>query len=213
LPDGARFCMACGTSVSVEAPAGQTTRRTVTVLFCDLSRSTAMGETHDPELMRAVVTSYFETVSGVIETHGGTVEKFIGDAVMAVFGITRLHEDDALRAVRAAVAVRRAVDQLNLDLRRDRGLEIAVRLGLETGEVVIGDGSRGTVATGDAVNVAARLEQAAQPSEILVGPGTWALVHAWAQADAVAPLSLKGKAVDTTAWRLRTVSPTDHERS
>src|SRR5690349_22881103 len=100
-------------------------------------------------------------MQAIVERHGGSVEKFIGDAVMAVFGVPVLHEDDAVRAVRAADAARAAVRALNDELERAHGLRLAVRLGVETGEVVVGDGSRGTVATGDAVNVAARLEQVA----------------------------------------------------
>ncbi len=202
LPAAAAFCPTCGRPVKRATTPSETVRRTVTAVFCDLSGSTALGETRDPELMRTVVTRYFEAVSAVMEQHGGTVEKFIGDAVMSVFGIPELHEDDALRAVRAAAGARDAVAQLNEQLEREHGLRIAVRHGVETGEVVIGDGSRGTVATGDAVNVAARLEQAAAPGEILVGPGTWRLVRDMAHAEAVGPLSMHGKQDGVPAWRL-----------
>src|SRR5436190_3325462 len=135
-------------------------RRTVTVLFADVADSTPLGERLDPESLRRVMTRFFECVSGVLERHGGTVEKFIGDAVMAVFGIPELHEDDALRAVRAAAELRGALAVLNDELERDRGVTIATRTGVNTGEVVAGDPSAGqTLVTGDAVNTAARLEQ------------------------------------------------------
>src|SRR5919205_2989561 len=124
-------------------------RKTVTVLFCDVAGSTALGESTDPEVLRALLARYFERMKGIIERHGGTVEKFIGDAVMAVFGVPQVHEDDALRAVRAAVEMRDALPALG----------VKARIGVKTGEVVTGTGER--LATGDAVNVAARLEQAA----------------------------------------------------
>ena len=154
--DGARFCSACGAELAPAAPAREQ-RKIVTVLFCDLVGSTALGETLDPERLRALLARYFERMKGIVERHGGSVEKFIGDAVMAVFGVPVVHEDDALRAVRAAVEMRDALPELGLE----------GRIGVTTGEVVTGTEER--LATGDAVNVAARLEQAAQPGEVLVG--------------------------------------------
>ena len=139
------------------APASREQRKTVTVLFCDVTGSTALGESTDPEALRALLARYFERMKGIVESHGGTVEKFIGDAVMAVFGVPQVHEDDALRACRAAVEMREALPELG----------VQARIGLNTGEVVTGTEER--LATGDAVNVAARLEQAAQPGEILIG--------------------------------------------
>ena len=121
-------------------------RKVVTVLFCDVAGSTALGESLDPEALRAVMSSYFDVARAAIERHGGTLEKFIGDAVMAVFGVPTVREDDALRAVRAAEELR-------------DGVEIDVRIGVNTGGVVTGTGD--TLVTGDAVNVAARLEQSA----------------------------------------------------
>src|SRR5919201_369516 len=132
-------------------------RKIVTVLFTDVAGSTALGERLDPELLRNVMWRYFETVQAALERHGATVEKFIGDAVMAVFGVPLVHEDDALRTCRAAVEMREAMPELG----------VQGRIGIATGEVVTGTEER--LATGDAVNVAARLEQAAQPGEILVG--------------------------------------------
>ncbi len=205
LPPTARFCPSCGRA-AIDLPATEeTVRRTVTVVFCDLTGSTALGESHDPELMRSVVTRYFAAVSEVMLQHGGTVEKFIGDAVMTVFGVPETHEDDALRAVRAADGARAAVERMNDELQQVHGLRLSVRLGVETGEVVVGDGTRGTVATGDAVNVAARLEQAAAPGEVLVGPVAWRLVRDLATGDLLEPVLLRGKAASVPAWRLTAV--------
>src|SRR3954466_15216302 len=159
---GARFCSACGTQLAVVAP--REVRKTVTLLFCDVAGSTAMGERLDPETMRRLMARYFESAREILERHGATVEKFIGDAVMAVFRIPQVHEDDALRAARAAVEMRDALPELG----------VAARIGLNTGEVVVGTAER--LATGDAVNVAARLTQAAEPGEILLGQATHDLV-------------------------------------
>ena len=168
----------------------QQQRKTVSILFCDLTSSTALGETVDPERLRALLARYFERMKAIVERHGGSVEKFIGDAVMAVFGVPVLHEDDALRAVRAAVEMRDALPELGL-----RG-----RIGVMTGEVVTGTEER--LATGDAVNVAARLEQAAQPGEVLIGQATLALVRGAAEVEPIEPLELKGKAKPVSAYRL-----------
>ena len=142
-----RFCNSCAAPLA--APASREQRKTVTVLFCDVTGSTAFGESTDPEALRALLARYFERMKGIVESHGGTVEKFIGDAVMAVFGVPQVHEDDALRACRAAVEMRDALPELG----------VQARIGVNTGEVVTGTEER--LATGDAVNVAARLEQAA----------------------------------------------------
>src|ERR687884_1515545 len=136
-------------------------RKTVTVLFADVADSTGLGERLDPESVRGVMSQWFDEAKHVVERHGGTVEKFIGDAVMAVFGVPQLHEDDALRALRAAAELRLALSSLNEQLERTRGVKIAVRVGLNTGEVVAGDATSSTLVTGDAVNVAKRLEEAA----------------------------------------------------
>jgi class 3 adenylate cyclase/tetratricopeptide (TPR) repeat protein len=202
-PPGFRFCGSCG--AALEAPRGEAreTRKTVTVVFCDVTGSTALGERLDPESLRSVMARYFEAMRGVIEHHGGTVEKFIGDAVMAVFGVPVLHEDDALRAVRAAADMREALAELNQELERDFGTTLLVRIGVNTGQVVTGTEER--LATGDAVNVAARLEQAAEPGEILVGPETHALVRDAVDAERVQPLELKGKSESLTPFRLLSV--------
>ncbi|TML71149.1 MAG: hypothetical protein E6G14_02895 [Actinobacteria bacterium] len=167
--EGARFCDTCGAALH-ETPTVREQRKTVSVLFCDVTGSTALGERLDPESLRRVLARYFEIASAAVERHGGTVEKFIGDAVMAVFGVPVVHEDDALRAVRAAAEIREALETLNAELERDFGTTLSIRFGVTTGEVVTGTEER--LATGDAVNVAARLEQAAEPGDILLGEET-----------------------------------------
>jgi class 3 adenylate cyclase/tetratricopeptide (TPR) repeat protein len=200
---GARFCEACGVALGGAEAAGEQ-RKTVTVLFCDVTGSTALGERLDPESLRAVMARYFDRARLVVERHGGSVEKFIGDAVMAVFGIPVLHEDDALRAVRAAAELRDGLAGLNEGLVRDFGTTLDLRIGVNTGEVVTGT-EEWRLATGDAVNVTARLEQAAQPGEILLGAETWALVRDAIVAVAMEPLELKGKAAPVAAYRLVSV--------
>ena len=181
-------------------PSSRDVRKTVTVLFCDVTGSTAMGERLDPESTRRVMTRYFESMREAIERHGGTVEKFIGDAVMAVFGVPVVHEDDALRAVRAAADMRAALGELNDELERDWGVTIESRIGVNTGEVVAGEGD--SLTTGDAVNVAARLEQGAAPGETLLGETTYRLVRDAVLADPVEPLDAKGKSEPVLAVRL-----------
>jgi class 3 adenylate cyclase/tetratricopeptide (TPR) repeat protein len=175
-------------------------RKTVTVVFCDVTGSTAMGEQLDPESTRRVMARFYDAMRAAIERHGGTVEKFIGDAVMAVFGIPVVHEDDALRAVRAAADMRTELARLNEELERDWGVRIESRIGVNTGEVVAGEGE--TLAVGDAVNVAARLEQAAAPGETLLGESTHRLVRDAVEAEAVEPVEAKGKSEPLTAFRL-----------
>src|SRR6266511_3001584 len=156
-----KFCPECGASAVAEVQPREQ-RKTVTVLFCDVTGSTALGESTDPEALRAVLARYFERMKGIIESHGGTVEKFIGDAVMAVFGLPVLHEDDALRAVRAAYEMKQRLARLNDTLETRWGVRLENRTGVNTGEVVAGDVTAGQrLVTGDAVNTAARLEQAA----------------------------------------------------
>src|SRR5215207_5168621 len=146
------FCPHCGAELAEAVPARER-RKTVTVLFCDVTGSTALGESLDPEALRGLLARYFERMKGIVERYGGTVEKFIGDAVMAVFGIPVLHEDDALRAVRAAAEMREALKKLNDELERERGVQLQVRTGVMTGEVIAGDPSAGQAfVTGDAAN-------------------------------------------------------------
>jgi class 3 adenylate cyclase len=196
--DAFSVCTQCGAPAADAAPGEQ--RKRVTVLFCDVIASTELGERLDPETLRRVLSRYFETAKQVVEDHGGTVEKFVGDAVMAVFGVPVLHEDDAWRAAQAAAALREATASLNEELAREYGTRLALRIGVNTGEVVTGTHER--LATGDAVNLAARLEQAAAPDEILIGAETLALVRRAVVAEPLPPLTVKGKTAPVTAWRL-----------
>jgi class 3 adenylate cyclase/tetratricopeptide (TPR) repeat protein len=174
-------------------------RKTVTVVFCDVVGSTELGERFDPEVLQAVMSRFYAAVRGPVERHGGTVEKVIGDALVAVFGIPVVHEDDALRAVRAALEARAAVAAMG---------EIEARIGVNTGDVLARDPTLGeSLVVGDAVNVAARLEQAAAPGEVLVGEDTWALVRHAARGERVAPIAAKGKREPLVAWRLDAVDP------
>ncbi|HEY5024040.1 MAG TPA: adenylate/guanylate cyclase domain-containing protein [Acidimicrobiales bacterium] len=200
--DGAKFCAECGAKLPVDN--ADDVRKTVTALFCDLVGSTSLGERTDPESLRALLERYFAVMRTALERHGGKVEKFIGDAVVAFFGVAVTREDDALRAVRAALDMHRDLDELNPELVERWGVELAVRIGVNTGEVLVSGSADHTV--GDAVNVAARLEQAAGVGEVLVGETTWRLVRDWAEAEPVAPLELKGKQEAVPAWRVVTVA-------
>ena len=204
-PERARFCLECGAALPDRAPAGEV-RKVVTILFSDVSGSTALGERLDPEAVRTVMGHYFSAARQAIEFHGGTVEKFIGDAVMAVFGIPQLHEDDAIRAVRAADAMRRNLRTLNEELKRQHGLELLTRTGINTGEVIAGDPGTQTLVTGDAVNTAARLEQAAEPGTIVIGELTYRLAHEAIDATPLDAVHAKGKAEPVRAYRVDRVS-------
>ena len=183
-------------------------RRTVTIVFADLSGSTALGEALDPEALRSVLARYFDVLRTALEHHDGVVEKYIGDAVMAVFGLSKLHEDDALRAVRAAAEARDRLVALNDEIEAELGVALGARIGVNTGEVAAGEGDeRQQLVTGDAVNVAARLEQAARPGEVLLGYETFRLVRDAVRVDELDPLELKGKAEPVAAFRLVEVLP------
>jgi predicted ATPase/class 3 adenylate cyclase len=207
-PERFAFCGVCGTRLAEQPPQPQEARKTVTVVFCDLVGSTALGERLDSESLREMMDRYFTEMKRILERHGGIVEKYIGDAIMAIFGLPRAHEDDALRAVRATAEMGVALERLNTELERDWGVRLANRTGVNTGEVVVGDPSSGQrLATGDAVNVAARLEQAAPPGCVLVGEPTYRLVKDAADVEAVDPLALKGKSDRLPAFRLVEVRP------
>src|SRR5438045_4853521 len=165
-------------------------RKLATVLFVDLVDSTALVAGADPEVVRRRVQKYFERVSKCVTTHGGIVEKFAGDAVMAAFGIPQAHEDDAERAVRAGLAMLDSVHELELE----------ARIGIESGEVVA-DESDSTFATGEAVNVAARLQQAAEPGQVLLGPGAHRLTLGRIEVEDLGPVELKGLDKPLWAWR------------
>lgn len=200
---GAKFCNECGNRFDAPVVQAREVRKIVTIMFTDLAGSTALGERMDPEALRNLMGRYFAAMRPIIDRHGGTVEKFIGDAIMAVFGIPILHEDDALRAVRAAQEMREQLELLNMELERETGLRIENRTGVNTGQVVAGDPTAGqTLVTGDAVNTAARLEQAAGPTEILLGSLTYRLVRDAVQVERLPGIDAKGKALPVAAWRL-----------
>jgi class 3 adenylate cyclase len=184
------------------------TRKTVTVLFADVTGSTELGERLDTETLSRVMARYFESVRKVLERHGGTVQKFIGDAVMAVFGIPVVHEDDALRAVRAASDLGGGLVELNGELERDWGVALQVRIGVNTGEVMAGNpGVDNALVVGDAVNIAARLQQTAAPGDIVIGQLTWRLVRDAVVVEPLVPLAVKGKGGRLPAYRLLAARP------
>ncbi len=204
----ARFCRACGTALAARSAPDAEARKTVTVVFSDVVGSTLLGHGLDPESLLQIMARYFEAMRLAIERHGGHVEKFIGDAVMAVFGIPQVHEDDALRAVRAAAEMRAALEELNAELERAWGFVLEARTGVNTGEVFIGDRTRGQdPILGDPVNIAARLEQTAAPGQILLGESTYHLVRDAVSATTVGPLAVKGKPEPLVAWELHEVVP------
>jgi class 3 adenylate cyclase/tetratricopeptide (TPR) repeat protein len=188
-------------------------RKIVSVLFSDVTGSTSLGERLDPEAVRLVMGRYFDTARTAVERHGGIVEKFIGDAVMAIFGIPLVHEDDALRAVRAGAELQEALRTLDAEL-EPSGVVLGVRVGIESGEVVAGVSGQGsTLVTGDPVNVAARLEQAAAPGEVLLGAGTLGMLGDAAVVEPLEPLALKGKSSPVPAFRLISVSTRTADRA
>ena len=202
LSPDVRFCPACGTQVPESLLPGEERKR-VTVLFADLAGSTGLGEQLDPEHLKEVMDPFFQKMRAELEAEGGTVEKFIGDAVMAVFGVPAVHEDDATRALRAALRMRRALDRLNRSLEESHGIRLAMRTGVNTGEVVartVPRPGQGLV-TGDAVNVAARLEQRAESGQILVGERT-ARAARGLRLEPIGPLTLKGKEEPVVAYEV-----------
>jgi predicted ATPase/class 3 adenylate cyclase len=202
-PDDARFCSTCGSPLAARPFFDRGARKTVTAVFADIAGSTEIGGRLDPETVQHVMARYFRTTRRVLERHGGTVEKFIGDAVMAVFGIPVVHEDDALRATRAAVEMAESLRVLNDELKQRWDVSLEVRVGVTTGEVVAGDPSGGQAfATGNAINLAARLQQAAAPGEILIGETTRRLLGDRVTVAEVAPLLVKGKSSLVNAFRV-----------
>jgi len=194
-PAAASFCMGCGGPLGATASAHEV-RKTVTALFCDLVGSTTLGEQHDPEVLRPILEQYFATMREAVERHGGRVEKFIGDAVSAVFGLPVAHEDDALRGVRAAMEMQARLGQLA----SGSAIPLAARIGVTTGEVLVPGG--GAPLIGDAMNTAARLQANAEPSTVLIGEPTFRLVRDAVIAEPVERLILKGKAEPVPAYRV-----------
>ena len=201
LVPGARFCDSCGTPVAdgVAAPSSPAARKVVTILFADLVGSTALEERMDAESVRTILDRFYASMRNEVERFGGRVVKFTGDGVMAVFGVPDVREDDALRAVDAAIAMREDLERLADDL----GLPLGLRIGINTGEVVVSDTDQDVV--GDCVNVASRLEGAAGTNEIFVGEDTWRLTRATSRYEVVPPLTLKGKSEPVPAYRLSAV--------
>ncbi|HYY80806.1 MAG TPA: AAA family ATPase, partial [Actinomycetes bacterium] len=206
-PERARFCLNCG--AALQAPEGRRdVRKVVTVVYCDVTGSTALGERLDPEPLGQVMGRWYEAMRLVVERHRGRVQKFIGDAVLATFGVPVLREDDALRAVRAAAGMQDALAELNAALTRDWGVGLEVRVGVSTGEVVVGDPRPGgALVVGDAVNRAERLQAAARPGEVLLDRQTWQLARDAVVVAPVAPEELADPLARVDAYRLVDVSP------
>lgn len=205
-PAYARFCMTCGERLLETEVADR--RKLATFVFCDLVGSTAMGDEFDVESVREVMFQYFAESERIVERHGGVVEKFIGDAILAVFGLPTTREDDALRAVRAAVAIQSHIDQLNVQLDRRFGRTIELRIGVNSGEFIVGGSYRDEpLVAGDVANVAARLEQTASPGDILIGETTYRMTRRLIHVQQVGPLDLRGKPEPILAYRVLSVSP------
>ncbi|HEX9124568.1 MAG TPA: adenylate/guanylate cyclase domain-containing protein [Actinomycetota bacterium] len=213
LPPGARFCPSCGTPVpdDVPVPTGSE-RKLVTVLFADVTGSTGLGERLDPERLQELMATYFSAMREEIEAEGGTVEKFIGDAVMAAFGVPAAHEDDPARALRAALRMRRRLTELNHELERRYGVTLQIRTGVNTGEVLAAVSPKPVepMVTGDAVNVAARLEQAAEPGSIVVAERTARAARGFGYRE-LGPRELRGKqgAVAAVLLEAQTAEPVE----
>jgi class 3 adenylate cyclase/tetratricopeptide (TPR) repeat protein len=210
----AQVCSACGALLGGSAVPRRQARKLATVVFSDVTGFTALGERLDPESVQHVMTRYFAAMRPAVERHGGTVERYLGDAIMAVFGVPRVHEDDALRAARAACEMRASLGVLNQELDARWEVRLATHTGINTGEVVCGTSAEGQPMTyGDAVNVAQRIESEAAPEEILVGPTTARLLRGKARLSPVAPLMLKGKSSLVEAWRLESLDPAARDGS
>ena len=215
-PDGSRFCNSCGTALA-KAQAPRMERKFATAMFADLVGSTALAEREDPEVVQSVVGRTFDRLAEEIGRYEGLLEKFMGDAVLAVFGVPRAHEDDAERAVRAALEMHAILSELNRGFAAEGKPTLAMRIGIEAGEVLVdlerASGARDRMLTGDAVNTAARLQSAAEPGQIVVGPGVYASTKNVIEYRELDPLTLKGKAEPVPAWRaLRITARTRGER-
>jgi class 3 adenylate cyclase len=201
-PDRARFCLACRAAIAAEPRRKE--RKYATALFADLVGSTTLAEREDPEVVQAVVGRTFDRLSEEIQRHEGLLEKFMGDAVLAVFGVPRAHEDDAERAVRAAIEMQAILSELNRGFASEGKPQLAMRIGVEAGEVLVdqerASGPRDRMLTGDAVNTAARLQTAADPGRVVVGPGVYGATKDVVEYRELPALELKGKAEPVPAW-------------
>lgn len=216
-PNGARFCNACGTALAQAAEPRRKERKFATALFADLVGSTRLAEQEDPEVVQSVVGRAFDRLSEEIGRYEGLLEKFMGDAVLAVFGVPRAHEDDAERAVRAALEMLAVLSELNRAFAAEGKPTLEMRIGIEAGEVLVDvervSGPRDRMLTGDAVNTAARLQTAAEPGAIVAGPSVYASTKDVIEYRELEPLTLKGKAEPVPAWRaLRIKARTRGER-
>jgi class 3 adenylate cyclase/tetratricopeptide (TPR) repeat protein len=212
LPRGARFCPNCGSAVA-EAQRGGRERKLVTVLFADVTGSTTLGERLDPERMREVMDAFFAAMRAEIEAEGGTVEKYIGDAVMAAFGVPHAHEDDPARALRAALHMLQRLEVVNQELAKDHDVTLEIRIGVNTGEVLATTEPRPgeSMVTGDAVNAASRLETVADPGQVIASERTVRAVRGFRVED-MGALDLKGKARRVHAFRVLDETTTLPER-
>ena len=212
-PETFQMCGMCGSSLAFTSVFHES-RKTVTIVFADPKPTTLDGSRPSAEALRDVMSRYFEVMKTALEQHGGTVEKFIGDAVMAVYGLPVRHEDDAVRAIRGAAAMQAALPALNEDFRAHWGLELRNHIGVNSGEVIAGDASHGQrLVTGDAVNTAARLEQAAGPQEVILGDLTYRLSRDQIEVEPIEALMLKGKTEPVPAYRLLRVAQRPAERA
>src|SRR4051812_4368783 len=198
---GLNFCGQCGTQLADARASEARERKNVTVLFCDLVGFTAAADGADPEEVQARLSPYHARSRREIERFGGTVEKFIGDAVMAAFGAPAVHEDDPERAVRAGLALLDAVAQLN----EEQSLGLAVRIGINTGTAVVTTSARPALGegmvTGDVVNTAARLQTAAEPGTIVVGEATWRATRHVVDYKELPAVEVKGKSKTVSLWQ------------
>jgi class 3 adenylate cyclase len=201
-PEGFQYCGFCSAPLQPALPTQAEERKVVSVLFCDLVGFTRASEAADPEDVRARLRPYHERLRHEVEAFGGVVEKFVGDAVMAVFGAPLAHEDDAERAVRAGLRILEAIDELN---DRTPQHSLAVRLGINTGETLVSLGARPergeAMLAGDVVNTASRLQVAAPTGGLIVGERTYLATKEIFEWEALDPISLKGKSEPVHAWR------------
>jgi class 3 adenylate cyclase/tetratricopeptide (TPR) repeat protein len=207
-PERARFCLNCATPLGPETTA-RPELKFATALFADLVGSTTLAEQEDPEVVQSVVGRAFDRLSVEIERYGGLLEKFMGDAMLAVFGVPKAHEDDPERAVRSALEMQAVLSELNRGFAAEGKPQLAMRIGIEAGDVLVdlerAAGPRDRMLTGDAVNTAARLEAAADPNHVVVGPAVYASTKAVIDYLELAPLDLKGKAEPVPAWQAQRV--------
>jgi class 3 adenylate cyclase/tetratricopeptide (TPR) repeat protein len=202
VPEGARFCPSCGRPMALVGGADE--RKLATVLFADLAGSTELAMRMDAEQLRSLLADVYYELSQAAEAFGGTVEKFIGDAVMAVFGVPQAHEDDPERAVRAALTMRSRMSTVS----RRHGVDSVLRIGIHTGVVVAGTTpGRDFLVTGEVVNLAARLQQAAEPGEILIGETTFRALQQVVQTTRPRSLLVKGRTGPVLAYAVESVAP------